>query len=171
MKLKVVTEDKYLPSYSNDTDACMDLKARIVNREPRSYNFPDYKTGLVALLKESFNSIIIMPGKMEVIPTGVQAAVPEGYVMQMFVRSSTGIKKGLSLANGTGIIDAGYRDEIMMALVNHTLEPVEIKDGDRLCQFMLLPFPKLELEVVEDNDEFRNGDRGGGIGSTDKKEG
>ena len=86
--------------------------------------------------------------------------------MKMYVRSSTGIKKNLCLANGTGIIDAGYRDEIIMALHNFGNDIVKIEDGDRLCQFIILPYPKLELEQVPDDEDFRNGDRGGGIGST-----
>ena len=56
-----------------------------------------------------------------------------------------------------------------MALHNFGKESVLIKDGDRLCQFILLPFPKLELSFVEDNEDFRKGDRGGGIGSTGEK--
>lgn len=169
LNIKVVADERHMPQYANETDACMDLKARIVNNEPRSLEFPNWKTGLVNILHESFNSAYIMPGQMEIIPTGVQVAIPEGHVMMMFVRSSTGIKKGLSLANGTGIIDAGYRDEIMMALINHTTEPIEIKDGDRLCQFIVLPYTKLNLTSVADDADFRNGDRGGGIGSTGEK--
>ena len=150
MKLKVVAEDKYLPQYANDTDACMDLKAKII---------PD----------ELGNYINIHPGQTVKVYTGVQVAIPEGYVMKMYVRSSTGIKKNLCLANGTGIIDAGYRDEIIMALHNFGKDIVKIEDGDRLCQFIILPYPKLELEQVLDDEEFRKGDRGGGIGSTDKE--
>lgn len=154
MKLKIVCEDKYKPEYANDTDACMDLKARITK-----------DSGLHVHTSIPLKAVI-MPGETAKVPSGVQAAVPEGYVMKMYVRSSIGIKKNLVLANGTGIIDAGYRDEIIMALHNIGSEPVEIFDGDRLCQFIILPYPKLELEQVNDNEDFRTGDRGGGIGST-----
>lgn len=143
MKLKIVAEDKYKPQYANDTDACMDLKVCS----------PD-------------QGVAILPGEVVKVHSGVQVAIPEGYVMKMYVRSSTGIKKNLMLANGTGIIDAGYRDEIIMALYNFGKEPVTLYDGDRVCQFVLLPFPKLEIEQVVDDDVFRHGDRGGGIGST-----
>ena len=142
MKLKIVCEDRYKPKYANNTDACMDIKAKLEN------------------------TLTILPGEIIKVKTGLQVAVPEGYVMQMFVRSSTGSKKNLCLANGTGIIDAGYRDEIIMALYNFGPSPIEINDGDRLCQFIILPYPKLELEQVKDNEDFRTGDRGGGIGST-----
>lgn len=166
MRLKIVAEDKYLPEYANNTDACMDLKAKIVDNKPCERNFPNYRTGVVNVLHETENSLWIFPGELVKLHTGVQVAIPEGYVMKIYPRSSTGIKKHLCLANGTGIIDAGYRDEIIMALYNFGSDPIEIKDGDRLCQFILLPYPKIELEQVSDDADFREGDRGGGIGST-----
>ena len=157
MKLKIVAQDKYKPQYANDTDACMDLKACLKGVPDAIY----VNDGSQYIAQTE-----IQPGEIKKVGTGVQVAIPEGYVMKMYVRSSTGIKKNLMLANGTGIIDAGYRDEIIMALYNFGKEPVVVQDGDRICQFVLLPFPKLEIEQVEDNDEFRHGDRGGGIGST-----
>lgn len=160
MKVKFVADEKYRPQYANETDACMDLKAKIEE------NIVYRSNGEIDMQKTTYNSIFIKPGETVKVHSGVQAAVPEGYVMKMYVRSSTGIKKNLVLANGTGIIDAGYRDEIIMALHNIGKEPVEIFDGDRVCQFIILPYPKIEPEYVEDNEDFRQGDRGGGIGST-----
>ena len=157
MKLKIVAEDKYLPQYANDTDACMDLKACLRGVPDAMY----VNDGIQYIAQTE-----IQPGEVKKVGTGVQVAIPEGYVMKMYVRSSTGIKKNLCLANGTGIIDAGYRDEIVMALHNFGKDVVKIQDGDRLCQFIILPYPKLELEQVPDDEDFRNGDRGGGIGST-----
>ena len=157
MKLKIVAEDKYLPQYANDTDACMDLKACLRGVPDAMY----VNDGIQYIAQTE-----IQPGEIKKVGTGVQVAIPEGYVMKMYVRSSTGIKKNLCLANGTGIIDAGYRDEIIMALHNFGKDVVKIQDGDRLCQFIILPYPKLELEQVPDDEDFRNGDRGGGIGST-----
>ena len=160
MKVKFVADEKYRPQYANETDACMDLKAKIEE------NIVYRSNGEINMQKTTYNSIFIEPGNTVKVHSGVQAAVPEGYVMKMYVRSSTGIKKNLVLANGTGIIDAGYRDEIIMALHNIGKEPVEIFDGDRVCQFIILPYPKIEPDYVEDNEDFRQGDRGGGIGST-----
>lgn len=157
MELKIVAEDKYLPSYANDTDACMDLKACLKGVPDAMY---------ISNGNESVRWVMVNPGEIKKVGTGVQVAIPEGYVMKIYVRSSTGIKKNLVLANGTGIIDAGYRDEVIMALHNIGKEPVKICDGDRLCQFILLPYPKVQLIRCEDNEEFRQGDRGGGIGST-----
>lgn len=143
MQLDIVIQDEmFKPSYANPTDACMDIKAKT-------------------------NGIdMINPGETKIIHTGLQVKIPEGYVMKMYIRSSIGIKKNLCLANGTGIIDCGYRDEILVALHNFGDKPVFIKDGDRIAQFILLPFPKLQLNIVQDNEDFRNGDRGGGVGST-----
>ena len=162
LKIKIVAEDRYMPKYANDTDACMDLKARILHKTEFDIGpdptFDPYTP----------DSITIHPGETVKIHTGVKVAVPESYVMKMYVRSSIGIKRNLCLANGTGIIDSGYRDEIIMAIHNFGNEPQDICDGDRLCQFIILPYPKLELEQVKDDKNFRTGDRGGGIGSTGK---
>ena len=142
MQVNVVVKDEFKPVYANETDACMDLK--------------------------STQDVVIKPGEVCIIDSGVQIAIPEDYVLLMYVRSSTGIKKHLMLANGTGVVDTGFRESIKMALYNFGKEEQEIKVGDRICQFLILPRPKLELNQVEDNEEFRNGDRGGGIGSTGK---
>ena len=160
MKVKFVADEKYRPQYANETDACMDLKAKIEE------NIVYRSNGEIDMAKTIYNRIFIQPGETVKVHSGVQVAIPEGYVMKVYVRSSTGIKKNLVLANGTGIIDAGYRDEIIMALHNIGSEPVMINDGDRICQFIILPFPKIEPEFVSDDENFRQGDRGGGIGST-----
>lgn len=161
MKVKFVAEEKYRPKYANETDACMDLKAKITK------NIVYRSNGEIDMDKSTLgDTIFIQPGETVKIDSGVQAAVPVGQVMEMRVRSSIGIKKNLCLANGTGIIDAGYRDNIIMALHNFGKEPVAIQDGDRVCQFLIRPFEKIEPQYVEDDEDFRNGDRGGGIGST-----
>lgn len=172
MNIKIVVEDQYLPQYANPTDACLDLRAKIQNNiKPLNLvgkMYRELKRLFGPVVGDTEDTIVIMPGTTRKVRTGVQVAIPEGHVMQMFVRSSTGIKKNLCLANGTGIIDAGYRDEVIMALHNFGSEPVCIVNGDRLCQFLILPYPKINLEQVEDNEDFRSGDRGGGIGSTGK---
>ena len=166
IKIKIVAEDKYMPKYANETDACLDLKAKIQEKSIYAKEIQYDEDMLPKILTEEKAVVTINPGETKIIHSGVQVAIPEGYVMKMYVRSSTGIKKHLCLANGTGIIDSGYRDEIKMALHNFGDEEVTIEDGDRICQFIILPFPKIELETTKDDDDFRNGDRGGGIGST-----
>ena len=151
MKLKMVVEDeKYKPTYANDTDACMDLKVKI--DEDNENN--DERVAFV------------MPKETKVFGTGVKVSIPLEHVMLIFPRSSTGIKLHCMLSNTTGVIDSGYRDEIRMAVTNFGNETVCLQDGQRLAQFMIIPRPKIELEIVPDNEEFRQGDRLGGIGST-----
>ena len=144
----VCEEDKYMPALGNPTDACFDIKARIPMGDGK---------------------ITIEPGEVVKIGAGIKAAVPQGYSMKIYVRSSTGIKKNLELANGTGIIDAGYRDEIIMALHNFGKTPQVIQDGDRICQYEIEKIVPVQQKRVQDDEEFRNGDRGGGIGSTGTK--
>lgn len=139
----VVAGHRYMPSYGNATDGCMDMKIKLDTPE-----------------------ITIQPGETKTMGSGLKVAIPEGYVMKVYVRSSTGIKKHLSLANGTGIIDAGYRDEIKLALYNFGNTPITLKDGDRVCQFDIQNVIKVSPLFVEDDEKFREGDRGGGIGST-----
>ena len=151
MKLKIVCDDeKYLPTYANDTDACMDLKVKI--DEDNENN--DERVAFV------------MPKETKVFGTGVKVSIPLEHVMLIFPRSSSGIKLHCMLSNTTGVIDSGYRDEIRMAVTNFGNETVCLQDGQRLAQFMIIPRPKIELEIVPDNEEFRQGDRLGGIGST-----
>lgn len=145
--LKIVCGDeKYLPTYANDTDACMDLKVVVPN--PAGY--------------------ALLPNQIKTFRTGVKVAIPENHVMLVFPRSSTGCKLHCGLANSTGIIDAGYRDEIMLAIHNFGNQTQIIEDGQRIAQFMIIPRPKVNLNIVPDDDEFKNGDRGGGIGSSGK---
>lgn len=147
MKLKIVCEDsKYLPQYANETDACMDLKIKL----------NDQQHGLIA------------PGMSKKYGTGVQFSIPEGYVMLIFPRSSTGFKLNCMLGNTTGIVDSGYRDEVLLSLYNYGDKAVQLEDGQRVAQFMIIPRPKLELVEVWDDENFRHGDRGGGIGSSGK---
>ena len=154
MKLKIVCDDeKYLPTYANDTDACMDLKVKIDENNENN----DERVAF------------IMPKETKVFGTGVKVSIPLEHVMLIFPRSSTGIKLHCMLSNTTGVIDSGYRDEIRMSVTNFGNETVCLQDGQRLAQFMIIPRPKLELEFVEDNDEFRQNDRCGGIGSSNER--
>lgn len=141
----VCMDEKYMPTYANDTDACMDLKVRCGKTDK-----------------------LISPGTTQKLGTGVKVSVPEGYVMLVFPRSSTGFKLKCRLANSTGVIDSGYRDEIKLEIHNFGDYTVTLEDGQRVAQFMIIPRPKLNLIEVKDDDNFRKGDRGGGIGSTGK---
>lgn len=109
--------------------------------------------------------ITVAPGEVAKIPTGLVIAAPKGHFLLIAARSSLALKKGLTLANGVGVIDpdyAGPGDEINIIVHNFTGKPVEIKRGERLAQGVFL---KTEQAQWKEVDELRAVDRGG-IGST-----
>lgn len=106
----------------------------------------------------------IKPGGTVTFNTGIATAVPPGQGGFIYVRSSMGFKRGLTLANSTGLIDASYRGPIMVKLRNNTDAPVTIRQGERIVQYATLPVniaPWVEAETL---DETERGD--GGFGST-----
>jgi dUTP pyrophosphatase len=107
----------------------------------------------------------IPPRSIRLVGTGLVIAVPEGYFLGIFARSSTPLKRGLMVANGVGIIDADYcgpGDEIKIQILNITDAPVQVSRGDRLAQGIVLPCPRVEWQEV---DEMTVPPRGG-FGST-----
>lgn len=171
LDLKIICDsEKYLPTYANNTDACMDLKVKIkfgtdeALRCATDENLHQYGE----VFNDTHYSMWILPNEARTFNTGIRVVIPEEHVMMIFPRSSTGFKLNCMLANTTGIIDSGYRNEILIKLYNYGDYPVNIKDGDRVAQFMIIPRPKINLIEVLDNDDFLKGDRGGGIGSTGK---
>ena len=95
--------------------------------------------------------LVIQPGERALVPTGIAIALPAGYAGFVHARSGLALRHGLGLVNGPGVIDAGYRGEISVILVNHDLaEPVQIARGDRIAQLVVLPVPGVEIiEVAE----------------------
>jgi len=113
-------------------------------------------------------AIAIAPGGMRVVGTGVRVAIPEGYVGKLYVRSSTGIKKRVTLANGTGIIDSDYRGEIKLALMNNGSKPVFFEQYDRVAQLVVCRhFDYRGMVFVDELPETERGE--GGVGSTGDK--
>lgn len=111
--------------------------------------------------------VVIQPNERVLIPTGLSMEVPLEYEIQARPRSGLSLKKGLSLANTPGTIDADYRGEIKMIMINLGTEPVTIEDQERVAQLVICPIIKAEFEVV---DELSDTDRGeGGFGSTGSK--
>lgn len=108
---------------------------------------------------------IIPAGQHRMCHTGVHVAIPRGHVGMIFVRSSTGIKKHLVLSNGTGIIDSGYRGEIMLSLHNTGRHMQTIPEGHYIAQLVILPIPEVRLNQVPTLDTTQRGTNG--IGSTD----
>lgn len=109
--------------------------------------------------------VTLQAGARAVIPTGLAMALPSAdYVALVFARSGLGIKKGVCLSNGVGVIDSDYRGEIGVGLVNLGSEPYTVQPGDRIAQLMVVPVVQPSLAVVNDLDDT---DRGaGGFGST-----
>ena len=109
--------------------------------------------------------IEIPPRSIRLVGTGLVIAVPEGFFLGIFARSSTPLKRGLMVANGVGVVDADYcgpGDEIKVQLLNFTDAPVQVKRGDRLAQGIVLPSPSIEWNEVEEMGEPTRG----GFGST-----
>ena len=131
--------DLPLPAYAHPGDAGADLRTTV--------------------------DVTLAPGERALVPTGISIAFPEGYVALVHPRSGLAARHGLSLVNTPGTIDAGYRGEIKVLLINHDLtEPVELKRGDRVAQLI---FQRVEQAVLTEVDALPESVRGiGGYGST-----
>ncbi len=109
--------------------------------------------------------IILSPRQLVKIPTGIAIALPgPAYVALVYARSGLGIKHGIALSNGVGVIDSDYRGEIMVGLTNLSDVPYTIHPGDRIAQLVVTPVVLPELERVEELDDTGRGT--GGFGST-----
>jgi dUTP pyrophosphatase len=109
--------------------------------------------------------VTLAPGERALVPTGISIAFPEGYVALVHPRSGLAARHGVSIVNTPGTIDAGYRGEIKLLLVNHDLsQSVELRRGDRVAQ---LVFQRVEQAVLTEVDALPESVRGiGGYGST-----
>lgn len=108
--------------------------------------------------------LLLEPGARALVPTGLAMAIPVGYEGQVRPRSGLALRQGISMVNTPGTIDADYRGEIGVILINHGQEPVTINAGDRIAQMVIAPVVQAEIQLVEDLDET---DRGvGGFGHT-----
>jgi len=108
--------------------------------------------------------VTIEAGCQAVIPTGLAVAVPEGCVGIIAVRSSMGIRRGISLSNDIGVIDSDYRGPLGIGLRNNTREAYTVEPGDRVAQIMVVPVLCPEIEVVEELPPTERGEAG--FGST-----
>ncbi|MDP7142369.1 MAG: dUTP diphosphatase [Alphaproteobacteria bacterium] len=130
-------------------------------------NLPTYATeqsagmDLSAALEEAFE---LGPGERALIPTGLAIALPAGYEAQVRPRSGLAVKHGVTVLNTPGTVDADYRGEIKVVLVNHGQEPFTIERGMRIAQMVIAKHESVKWAVVKDLEETERGE--GGFGST-----
>ena len=143
MKIKIINKSHHpMPAYATPQSAGMDIRANLT--EP----------------------VELKPFERKLILTGLYIALPEGYEAQLRPRSGLALKHGLTLLNTPGTIDADYRGEIGVILVNLSTEPFTIADGERICQMVIATHAHVEWEAVETLDETERG--AGGFGHPGK---
>jgi len=144
MKIKVHYSGKHaLPQFETTQSAGMDLRANIDT------------------------SVELQPGDRALIPTGIKMALPDGYEAQIRPRSGLAYKHGITVLNSPGTIDADYRGDVGVLLINHGREAFTVEDGMRVAQMVVAQYSQFEWESVEDLDETARG--AGGFGSTGKQ--
>ena len=141
MKVQIINRSKHqLPAYATELSAGMDLRANIA--EP----------------------IELQPLQRVLVPTGLFMALPAGYEAQVRPRSGLAIKKGVTVLNSPGTIDADYRGEVCVILVNLSNEPFIITDGERIAQMVIARHEQVEWSEVDVLDDTTRG--AGGFGQT-----
>jgi dUTP pyrophosphatase len=138
LRIRLLDKQLPLPAYAHDGDAGLDLVAA--------------------------ESLELSPGERAAVSTGIAVAIPDGWVGLVHPRSGLAIRSGLTVVNAPGTIDAGYRGEVKVLLVNLGRESVEISRGDRIAQLVLQRVGYAEVVEVDDLDETTRGE--GGFGST-----
>lgn len=146
----------------------MQVKVSIINRSHHA--LPSYSTLLSAGMDIRANldeAIILQPGERRLIPTGLFIALPEGYEAQIRPRSGLAIKHGITVLNSPGTIDADYRGEVGIILINHSDKAFVIEDGERVGQMVVARYSRVEWQETDSLDETERG--AGGFGHTGVK--
>ena len=141
MKVKIVSKSGRIPKYGTEQSAGFDLPAYL-----------------------PFGSIVLEKGKRMLVPTGIFIELPCGYEAQVRARSGLAIKNGIGLVNGIGTVDADYRGELKVPMINWSDEDFTINDGDRIAQVVIAKHERAEFELCEDLGETERGS--GGFGHT-----
>jgi dUTP pyrophosphatase len=144
------------------------MKIKIVNKS--GHKLPEYSTGASAgmdIRANVDNEIIMKPMQRMLVPTGLFVQIPVGYEAQIRPRSGLAINKGITVLNSPGTIDADYRGEVCIILINLSGEDFVIKDGERICQMVITKHEKAEWISTERLVETGRGS--GGFGHTGKK--
>ncbi|NPA25635.1 MAG: dUTP diphosphatase [Deltaproteobacteria bacterium] len=108
--------------------------------------------------------VLLEPGQRDLIPTGIAIALPAGYEAQIRPRSGLALKSGITLVNSPGTIDADYRGEIKIIMINHGQEEFTVRDGERIAQMIIAPVSRCRWKTVKNLDASRRG--AGGFGHT-----
>lgn len=141
MQIKVINQSGHpLPRYETAQSAGMDLRAHLADK------------------------ITLQPMERAMVPTGLYFALPAGFEAQVRPRSGLAAKQGITVLNSPGTIDADYRGEVKVILVNLSKEPFEIENGARIAQLVVAPVTQAKWEEVESLDDSERG--AGGFGST-----
>lgn len=144
MKVLIINKSKHpLPQYATPLSAGLDLRANL--NEP----------------------ITLQPLQRVLVPTGLYIALPAGYEAQVRPRSGLALKKGITVLNTPGTIDADYRGEVCVILVNLSADPFVIEDGERIAQMVVARHEQVEWQPVEQLESTERGE--GGFGHTGKK--
>jgi dUTP pyrophosphatase len=141
------------------------IKVKIINRS--HHPLPAYGTpGSAGMDVRAFlkHPIVLQPLERVLVPTGLYIQLPEGYECQLRPRSGLALKAGITLANSPGTVDADYRGEIGVILINLSNQQFVINDGERICQMVIARYERVDWEPVEEIDETLRGD--GGFGHT-----
>ena len=145
-----------------------DIKIRITRQTANP--LPAYETADSAgmdLRAHLDEAVILAPGERALIPSGLRVEIPPGYEGQVRPRSGLALKRGLTVLNAPGTIDADYRGDVGVILINLSQEEQRIDPGDRIAQLVFAPVTRAELIEVEELEESARGT--GGFGSTGKR--
>lgn len=144
------------------------MKVEVVNLS--SHELPKYSTNESAgldLRAELQSPITLGPGQRSLIPTGLKIALPTGYEAQVRPRSGLAYKQGITVLNSPGTIDADYRGDVGVILINHGSESFTIENGERIAQLVIAKFVQIDWDEVLDLSSTLRGE--GGFGSTGVK--
>ena len=163
MKVQVINKStNELPKYETPASAGMDLKADLWNINEK------FLFGASVIRKEdnTIDCIVIEPGGRALIPTELYTAIPKGYEVQIRPRSGLALKYGVTVLNTPGTIDADYRGEVCVILVNLSSEEFVVEDGERIAQMVIARHEQVEWQSVEVLDDTERGAGGFGHSGT-----
>lgn len=144
MKINIINKSKHpLPQYATPLSAGMDIRANLTT------------------------PVLLKPLQRVLIPTGLYIALPQGFEAQVRPRSGLAIKKGITVLNSPGTVDADYRGEICVILINLSTDEFVVEDGERIAQLVIARHEQIDWQLVEQLDETERGE--GGFGHTGKK--